>query len=179
MKSVVALLVVGLRRTEMRSNRPAWSSIGLLALAACIAATPARGSEHEEKAVLEATAQFYAALNAMFTGDLGPMKAVWSHADDVTYMGPGGGLQIGWVQVLASWEEQAARKLGGEVQLKDMQVTVGRDIAITQGFEKGQNVDAEGRAQKVSIRATNLFRKEDGRWKMIGHHADLLTFLAE
>ncbi len=46
-------------------------------------------------------------------------------------------------------------------------------------FEKGQNVDAEGRTQKVSIRATSLFRKEDGRWKMIGHHSDLLTFLAE
>ena len=30
-------------------------------------------------------------LNLMFAGDLGPMKDVWSHADDVTYMGPDGG----------------------------------------------------------------------------------------
>jgi hypothetical protein len=29
----------------------------------------------------------------------------------------------------------------------------------------------------VSIRATNLFRKESGAWKMIGHHTDLLPFL--
>jgi hypothetical protein len=29
----------------------------------------------------------------------------------------------------------------------------------------------------VSIRATNLFRKEDGSWKMIGHQTDLLPFL--
>jgi ketosteroid isomerase-like protein len=30
---------------------------------------------------------------------------------------------------------------------------------------------------QVSIRATNLFRKENGAWKMIGHHTDLLPFL--
>ena len=37
----------------------------------------------------------------------------------------------------------------------------------------------DGKPQAVSIRATNLFRKEDGTWKMIGHHTDLLPFLAE
>ncbi len=163
----------------MRSHGAVSSSIGVLALAVCMTVTPADASEHEEKAVLEATAQFYAALNAMFTGDLGPMKAAWSHADDVTYMGPGGGFQIGWAQVLVSWEEQAARKLGGEVQLRDIQVAVGRDIAITQGFEKGSNPNVEGGPGEVSIRATNLFRKEDGSWKMIGHHTDLLPYLAE
>ena len=42
----------------------------------------------DTKAVAEAVAGFYAALNTMFKGDLGPMLEVWSHADDVTYMGP-------------------------------------------------------------------------------------------
>ena len=36
---------------------------------------------------------------------------------------------------------------------------------------------AEGRPLQVSIRATNIFRKEKGEWKMIGHHTDLLPFL--
>ena len=163
----------------MRSRGPVSSSVGVLVLAFCMAVTPANAAEHEEKAVVEATGQFYAALNAMFTGDPDPMKAVWSHADDVTYMGPGGGFQIGWAQVLASWEEQATRKLGGEVRLRGMQVTVGRDIAITHGFEKGNNPNAEGGPGEVLVRATNLFRKEDGSWKMIGHHTDLLPFLTE
>ena len=30
-----------------------------------------------------------------------------------------------------------------------------------------------------SIRATNIFRKEDGQWKMIGHHVDLLPQMAK
>ena len=41
---------------------------------------------------------FHEALNLLFTGDAGPIKAVWSHADDVTSMGPVGGMQVGWVQ---------------------------------------------------------------------------------
>jgi ketosteroid isomerase-like protein len=56
---------------------------------------------------------------------------------------------------------------------------MGRDIAVTHNFERGENVDGEGRRQTVSIRATNLFRKEKGEWKMIGHHTDLLPHLKQ
>ncbi len=113
----------------------------------------------------------------MFTGDLEPMKKVWSHADDVTYMGPSGGFRIGWDQVLVDWEAQAAMKLGGEVKPKDMRITVGRGLAIVSNYEIGENSGSDRKPQEVRIRATNLFRKEDGKWKMIGHHTDLLPFL--
>jgi ketosteroid isomerase-like protein len=136
-------------------------------------------NKSDEKAVIEAAAQFYAALNAMFTGDLGPMKEVWSHAEDVAYMGPFGGFQVGWDQVFAKWEAQAAMKLGGEVKPEDMQITVRQDLAVVYNYEKGENIDAEGKLRRVSIRATNLFRYEDGKRKMIGHHTDLLPFLEQ
>jgi len=136
-------------------------------------------STEDEKAVIEAAAKFYAALNALFTGDLGPMKEIWSHADDVTYMGPGGGFHVGWDQVLANWEAQAALKLGGDVQAEDMQTTMGQDIAVTHNYERGENTNVDGKPQKVSIRATNLFRKEGGTWKMIGHHVDPLPFIKQ
>lgn len=128
-------------------------------------------------AVAAAVGQFYTALNIFFTGDLGPMKEVWSHADDVTYMGPGGGFQKGWAAVLPIWEEVAAIKLGGKVTPKDMRITLGQDIALTHNYEIGENVDKNGKPLKVSIRATNIFRKENGQWKMIGHHTDLLPYL--
>ncbi len=132
---------------------------------------------NDNKEILEAAARFYVALNAMFEGDLTLMKEVWSHADDVTYMGPDGGFQAGWDEVLASWERQAAMKLGGVVQTEGMKITLGRDIGVTHNYEKGRNTDAEGKAQEVHIRATNLFRKENGKWKMIGHHTDPLPYL--
>src|SRR5262245_39590390 len=100
-----------------------------------VAVGTARASDADEKAVGAAAAQFYAALNAMFTGDVAPMKEVWSHQADVTYMGPGGGFQVGWDQVLANWQAQAAKKLGGTVQSKGARTTVGRDIAVVSTYE--------------------------------------------
>ena len=141
------------------------------------AARAGQASDADEKGVGEAAAQFYSALNALFTGDVAPMKKVWSHQPDVTYMGPGGGFQVGWDQVFANWEAQAALKLGGSVKPEGMRITVGRDIAIVSNYEKGENTNAGGKPAKVSIRATNLFRKEGGQWKMIGHHTDLLPYL--
>jgi ketosteroid isomerase-like protein len=110
----------------------------------------------------------------MFTGALEPMKKVWSHAEDVTYMGPGGGFRVGWSEVLQDWEKQAAMKLGGKVEAVDMRLTVGHDLAITQNYEKGENKGKDGKTLTVLIRATNVFRKEKGAWKMISHHTDLL-----
>lgn len=78
---------------------------------------------------------------------------------------------------MADWETQAALKPDGKVESKDMRITVGRDLAIVNNYEIGQNVAADGKPQKVTIRATNLFRNESGKWKMIGHHTDLLPFL--
>jgi ketosteroid isomerase-like protein len=140
-------------------------------------AGPARATAADTAEVAAAAEQFYVALNAMFTGDAEPMKEVWSHADDVTYMGPAGGFQKGWSEVLPVWVEHAAMKLGGKVTPERMQITVGHDLAFTHNFEVGENYDKDGELQKVSIRATNIFRKEDGRWKMIGHHTDLLPYL--
>lgn len=155
-----------------------WAVFGwAMLVVATASAVPA--SDADEKAVGQAVAQFYSALNAMFTGELGPMKEVWSHKPDVTYMGPGGGFQVGWDQVAAEWQEQAAKKLGGSVKPDKMRITLGRDLAIVSNYEVGENTNAGGQPAKVSIRATNVFRKEDGYWKMIGHHTDLLPYLAK
>jgi ketosteroid isomerase-like protein len=166
--------------SDMNTNkRMAWILVLIVTVPGLMAANTALTAEKDEQGVRQAATQFYAALNAMFTGELGPMKEVWSHASDVTYMGPGGGFQVGWDQVLAEWESQAARKLGGKVEPADMRVTIGQDLAIASDIEKGENTNADGKLEKVSIRATNLFRKEGGKWKMIGHHTDLLPHLAK
>lgn len=139
------------------------------------ASQPATGGE---PAAREAAASFYSALNVMFTGEVGPMTEVWSHRDDVTYMGPTGGLKTGWAAVRKDWEAQAALKLGGTVKPEDMHVTVDGGLAVVQNVEKGENV-VDGKPQIVSIRATSVFRFEDGKWKMMTHHTDLLPYLAK
>lgn len=163
----------------MKSKKLAWMPGLIVTVIGLMAANTALAAEKNEQGVRQAVVQFYTALNAMFTGELGPIKEIWSHANDVTYMGPGGGFQVGWDQVLATWETQAAKKLGGKVEPADIRITVGQDLAIVSDIEKGENTNADGKVEKVSIRATNLFRKEGGKWKMIGHHTDLLPYLAK
>ncbi len=150
-----------------------------LLLAMTVGAVAAPATDDDGRSLEQAMTEFYASLNTMFTGDAKPMTEVWSHADDVTYMGPGGGYQIGWEQVRAVWEEQAGLKLGGHVEAIDVHMNVGHNLAFVHCYEKGTNLDANGRPLEVSIRATNLFRKENGQWKMIGHHTDLLPFLTK
>jgi ketosteroid isomerase-like protein len=135
---------------------------------------PVFAANDGEKAVKAASTQFYAALNAMFTGNTGPMKEIWSHADDTVYMGPFGETQKGWKQVLAQWEKQAAMKLAGKVTPDNMTIVLGKDLAVVYDLEKGQNKDSSGKFRTVSIRATNVFRLENGKWKMISHHTDKL-----
>ncbi len=149
---------------------------GVVALASLTSLNLASAGESEEKAVRKANQQFFSALNALFQGDLGPMEQVWSHADDVTYMGPVGGLQVGWSAVRANWKAQADRKLGGQITPQKTHVFAGSTIAVVTGIESGENV-IDGKPRKVSIRSTSTYRKEGGKWKMIGHHTDKLPFL--
>jgi len=57
-----------------------------------------------------------------------------------------------------------------------MTITVGHDLAIVSDLEVGHNV-VDGKRQDLTLRATNLFRREHGTWKMIGHHTDTLPYL--
>ena len=152
---------------------------GVALMLALGAASIAWAADTDKDAVMAAHAKFYAALNAMFTGAVGPMTEVWSHADDVTYMGPTGNYDRGWPAVLKDWQGQAAMKLGGKVAASDMQAVIGQDLAVITNYEIGENTNAQGKVEQVKLRATNTFRKEGGQWKMVGHQTDKLPYLAK
>ena len=158
--------------------RPLSRAVIAVLLSVGLTAGSAPAPKSESTAVLAANAQFYVALNRLFEGDTTPMVAVWSHADDVTYMGPAGGFERGWSTVLKDWEGQAALTLGGRVEPADVQLNVGRDLAVVNLYEQGENTNAKGKVERVKLRATSMFRKEGGQWKMIGHHTDTLPYLA-
>ncbi len=134
------------------------------------------GGEHSteaEKGLRAANDQFYAALNAMFTGDLAPMNAIWAHQEEITDMGPFGGRLTGWTQVGEEFKREAAMKIGGHVGYKDLVVQVGGDMGYTVCIEQGENMSTDGKPVMVSHRATNVFRLINGQWKMVHHHTDL------
>lgn len=166
-------------RTLQLSTASVRGAALMTTMALSLMSMPASAAGNDTAAVLAANAQFYTALNKMFTGDAVSMNAVWSHADDVTYMGPTGEVDVGWNAVLKNWQAQAKLKLGGEVKPVEMHLIVGQDLAIVSDYEQGANTNAKGKTEHVKLRATNMFRKEGGQWKMVGHHTDLLPYLAK
>jgi len=131
----------------------------------------------ESKAVQSSVNEFYVALNQLFSGEMTAMEKIWSHGKDITYMGPDGTYVIGWESTRANFQVQANKKLGGKVMPKDIHTIIGNDLAIVSNYEVGENVNAQGKPEKVQIRVTSTFRKEKAGWKMIGHHTDTLSFL--
>lgn len=83
----------------------------------------------ETKAVRAAVDQWFVVLNAMLNGDPAPFAALYSHADDVTYMSAEGTYRTGWDATYADWKAQAEKSTGGTVEGVDIHVVVNGDMA--------------------------------------------------
>jgi ketosteroid isomerase-like protein len=137
---------------------------------------PAMAVEDE---IRQTSEQFYAALNRMINGDPGPMMEVWSHGSDVATMHPLGGRETGWEEVRGNWEQVAQAFSDGQVSIEDLVVVpLADDVAYTLGTEHGQATLGD---ETVSIdwRVTNIYRREEGEWKMVLHHTDVSPALVE
>lgn len=153
---------------------PTLSVLVVSASMSLISSPSLHAADPDTQGVHAALAAYHQALNKVFTGDAAPMKTLWSHADDVTYMGPAGGMLHGWPQIEQYWDRQAAKKLVGKVDPEKVHVFAGQTLAVVCYHAHGEHV-FDGKPQPVSIRATTTFRKEDGQWKVIGHHTDTLA----
>lgn len=122
---------------------------------------------------------FYAAMGNMLAGDSAPMKEVWSHQPDITYMGPSGAMQVGWPTVSSSFDQQAQAKSSERVSAGELIVTMRGDLAYTGCTEKWETVNEEGKTMTSYRHAGNIFRKEAGQWKIIHHHSQPMTALKE
>lgn len=126
----------------------------------------------DEKAVRQAVDQWFVALNAMLNGDPKPFAEIYSHADDVAYLSAEGTYCIGWEATYADWTLQAEKALGGRAEGTDVHVIVCGDMAAAQHRNKASVTGADGQTVDVALRETSVFRKEDGQWKIVSHHAD-------
>lgn len=128
---------------------------------------------------LRVSEQFYAALTEVLQGNPGPMVEVWSHGSDVSTMHPLGGRQSGWEQVRQGWEQAAHLLSGGAAALEPVTVAdlvlvrPSDDIAYTLGTEQVKGT-VGGQHIAFQARVTNVYRREDGAWKVIHYHADAL-----
>jgi ketosteroid isomerase-like protein len=113
------------------------------------------------------------ALGHLVEGRSGPFKALWSHADDVVIMGAFGGYERGWEQVSARLD-WAAQGIQATDRVADNIVTVvGDDVAYTVDLEHMTRNVGSG-PEPRTLRCTQVYRRENGEWKVVLRHADEL-----
>jgi ketosteroid isomerase-like protein len=115
------------------------------------------------------------ALTAVANGDPEPMKALCSHTDDVSQCGLWGGVESGWAQVGERWEWVAFQFVPGqgEVTSETAFLTVNGDMAYGVFIERwwGQ-LKSRSEVGELKLRATLIFRREDGQWRAVPRHGD-------
>ena len=113
--------------------------------------------------VLAANQAFY---DAHEERDLDAMVEVWAADGEVVCVHPGWPLLRGADQVLASWRAIFSGPGRNQFILTNLSVDVAADIAWVTLEE-----NLVDRGSTAAIVATNVFRRSDGRWRMVAHHA--------
>ena len=116
----------------------------------------------------------YEAELALHNGDAAPRRALWSRNEPVS--------------VLGAW-----RNAHGQAELDELFAALGRsfsdctsftielqafdvvgDMAYTAGFEH-TSASVDGEPRTYTLRATQIYRREGGEWKVAHRHGDTVT----
>jgi ketosteroid isomerase-like protein len=107
----------------------------------------------------------------MAAGDAAPMAEAWARTDDVSALHPIGGRDLGYDAVIASFSKVAEIAGGGQIRIEDQMLMLTDELAVETGVETGTLVIA-GRSAAIHHRVTNVYRRANGEWKLVHHHAD-------
>ena len=129
-------------------------------------------TDHEEfRAWVES--DLYAAERAMHDGDPGPRRVIWSRNEPVSVLGAWrnaqGQREIDELFQLLGDTFSDCTSYAFELQAYDV---VG-DMAYTAGLEH-TSASVNGEPRTYSLRATQVYRREDGAWKVAHRHADTM-----
>ncbi|WP_166872645.1 nuclear transport factor 2 family protein [Salinibacterium sp. ZJ450] len=108
---------------------------------------------------------------AIHNGDAAPRRAIWSRRDPVTVLGAWKSA-TGQSEVKALFADlEASFSDCTSYTFELVAADVIGDMAYTVGYEHTQaSVNHEPRA--YTLRATQVYRREDGEWKVVHRHAD-------
>jgi ketosteroid isomerase-like protein len=120
----------------------------------------------------EAADAFYAAGNQLLAGDRAPFAAIWSEADDISHLGPTGALCTGRLAVMEQFDRESAMGFKGTLVADDRRFVESAEMGYLVCMERTTGMSRAGEAIKTDIRATTIFRKEQGHWRAVHHHTD-------
>ncbi len=114
------------------------------------------------------------AEQAMMSGDDRPRRAIWSREAPVSVLGAwrnavGRDALVEAFEVLADSFSECS-----EWALELISYDVVGDMAYTVGFER-MTAYIDGKPRTFTLRATQVYRREDGEWRVVHRHADSIS----
>jgi len=117
--------------------------------------------------------QCHRALRQHTSGNPHPYLELWSHAEDVSLMGGVGGHQVG-IHDVTELLTAAAKTLNYETwDAENLASGFNDTLGFTVELERLTR-QIHGQTEEMSLRATTIYRREDGAWKVIHRHGDSL-----
>jgi ketosteroid isomerase-like protein len=113
---------------------------------------------------------------AYIAGDVAPLIAITARNDPASFMPPSGTVVTGAEAVMSAFAEGARQfRQGSRGRFEVIQCGSAGDLGFWTGLHHAQ-VSLEGRDRSVPmvLRTTEIFRRENGAWKLAHRHADLL-----
>jgi len=116
------------------------------------------------------------ASRAWVNGDAKLLKRISTDESPATFLGPKGGLEEGARHVSSVYEQDAGRFESGETTFEVVHMEASGGLAFFTGIQHAKVVmKGEQTAQPMSLRVTEVFRREGPDWKLVHRHADPLA----
>jgi ketosteroid isomerase-like protein len=130
-------------------------------------------SLHELRAFVD---RCHAAITLQSQGHPEPFLELWSHAGDVTIMAAIGGYQAGFDAVSELLTQASKTQHFDSWSAENLATVLEENLAFTVELEHYGHADPED--QDMTLRATQIYRREEGKWRVIHRHGDVLTPIA-
>jgi ketosteroid isomerase-like protein len=120
---------------------------------------------------------FHLAQGEFAKGNPEPCKRFFSHREDVTLNNPLSPPARGWEQVAETTDRAASPLRDGKfLSAEIIAKHVTPELAYVVEIERGEaKVGGREDITPWALRATMIFRPEDGEWKVVHRHADPIT----
>ena len=118
------------------------------------------------------------AEEALVHGHVEPRLALWSRRDPVSLLGAWGPNKTGWADLERTFRWVADRLSKANhsdfrYDVEVAEVSADGQMAYTVGFERFNELLADGGTEPWTVRVTHVYRREDGEWKIVHRHGDL------
>jgi ketosteroid isomerase-like protein len=125
----------------------------------------------------EVIEQYHLALAEFMKGNPEPVKQIFSHQEDVTLANPLGPPVRGREQVDETIDRAASNFRDGEIEgFEIVAKYVAPELAYIVEIEQTKaKIGGREDVAPSALRATMIFRPEEGVWKVVHRHADPIT----